>query len=424
MKNVLVFPCGSEIGLEVNRALAGSTHFSLFGASSVNDHGKVVYKNYIADLPLISAVDFIDKINLVIAEHDIDFIIPAHDSVVLKLAENRPLINVAVITSCAETCRLCRSKRRTYELFAPLLPTPEIYTETEEMTFPVFLKPDVGQGSRGTYKVNSLEEITFYCKQNPTLLALEYLPGKEYTVDCFTDRNGALLFAEGRERIRTCNGISVNSKQTIDARFQKMAHIINKNLSLQGVWFYQVKERSSGELVLMEIAPRMAGTMALFRADGVNFISLSLFDRMNKDVSILRNHLNVEIDRALSTHFLIQHDYDCVYIDFDDTIIVNNQVNTTVIQFLYQSRNTGKRIVLLSRHKKDIQESLKNFSISERLFDEVIILKDHENKYDYITNRNAVFIDDSFTERKAVLDTCHIPVFALDAVSSLLDWSI
>ena len=32
MKNVLVFPCGSEIGLEINRALSQSKHFKIFGA--------------------------------------------------------------------------------------------------------------------------------------------------------------------------------------------------------------------------------------------------------------------------------------------------------------------------------------------------------------------------------------------------------
>ena len=47
MKNVLVFPCGSEIGLEIHNALKYSKDFNLFGGSSVDDHGKYVYKNYI-----------------------------------------------------------------------------------------------------------------------------------------------------------------------------------------------------------------------------------------------------------------------------------------------------------------------------------------------------------------------------------------
>ena len=45
-KNILVFPCGSEIALELYRALVHSKHFNLIGASSVDDHGRFVYHNY------------------------------------------------------------------------------------------------------------------------------------------------------------------------------------------------------------------------------------------------------------------------------------------------------------------------------------------------------------------------------------------
>ncbi len=36
MKNILVFPCGSEIALEVHRSLQYSTHFHLIGANSID----------------------------------------------------------------------------------------------------------------------------------------------------------------------------------------------------------------------------------------------------------------------------------------------------------------------------------------------------------------------------------------------------
>jgi len=424
MKNVLVFPCGSEIGLEVNRALAHSTHFTLYGANSVDDHGKFVYKNYIAGLPFIDTPNFIDEINKIVDLYKIDFIIPAHDSAVLKLAENQSVINAIVITSCANTCKICRSKGRTYETFNNLIPVPKIYDINKDMDFPIFLKPDVGQGTKGTYKVSKKEDVDFYIKKDTTLLALEYLPGKEYTVDCFTDKNGKLLFAEGRERIRINNGISVNSKQINNPKFQELAEIINQTLSFQGVWFYQVKERANKELVLMEIAPRIAGTMALFRALGVNFILLSLFDRMDIEVSILNNKLDMEIDRALFARFSIKENYEYVYIDFDDTIIVNNAVNTDIIKFLYQARNFCKKIILLTKHKKGINETLSKFAISNLLFDEIILIEQNAKKSDYIKNINSIFIDDSFAERKDVLEKLKIPVFGLDAVESLLLWKV
>lgn len=424
MKNVLVFPCGTEIGLEINRALAHSTHFSLYGGNSIDDHGKFVYKNYIAGLPFIDAPNFIDEINRVVELYKIDFIIPAHDAAVLKMAENQHEINATVITSSADTCSVCRSKGVTYEMFENIIPTPKIFKQNEKMNFPIFLKPDVGQGSKGTYKVTTQEEVDFYTQKDPTLLALEYLPGKEYTVDCFTNKNGKLLFAEGRERVKINNGISVNSKQITNPKFKELAESINQTLSFQGVWFYQVKERANGELVLMEIAPRIAGTMALFRVIGINFIQLSLFDRMGFEVGILENNLDIEIDRALFARFSIKENYEYVYVDFDDTIIVNNEVNTEVIKFLYQARNRAKKVILLTKHKYNIEETLNKFAISPLLFNEIIVVQQTENKSNFIKNTNSIFIDDSFAERKDVFDTLKIPVFGIDAVESLLDWKV
>jgi carbamoylphosphate synthase large subunit len=419
-RNVLVFPCGSEIGLEINRALANSAHFNAYGVNSINDHGKYVYKNYIHKLIDLEEPDFLDDLNKIIEMYHIDFIIPAHDSVNLFMAENQSEIKAVVLTSVPETCSLCRSKGATYEMFKDLIPTPELYNDFELLNYPVFLKPDVGQGTKGTYTVNSTEEIDFYLKMDPTILAMEYLPGKEYTVDCFTNKDGELLFAEGRVRHRISNGISINSWQIKNEDFQRIAHVINKTLTFRGVWFFQLKERANGELVLMEISPRIAGTMALFRARGVNFVLLSLFDRMGFDVSVVQNDFEIEIDRALFARFTISIDYDYVYVDFDDTIIVDNCVNTLLMKFLYQAKNSSKKIVLLTKHIFNMQETLDHFAISRLLFDEVIQIKRSENKINYINYKKSIFIDDSFEERRVVMQNLKIPTFGLDAVESLL----
>lgn len=422
MRNVLVFPCGSEIGLEIHQALSYSTHFTLFGANSIDDHGKFIYKNYIGGLPYLDSPNFINVLNKIIEKNAIDYILPAHDSAVLKLASNQRKIKAVIVTSCQRTCEVCRSKALTYKIFKSLIPTPQVYDIEDVKKFPIFLKPDIGQGTKGTYIANSVEEIKFYFKKDPTLIALEYLPGNEFTIDCFTDKSGKLLFSEGRQRIRINNGISVNSKPIIDPRFRQIADVINQTLSFQGVWFYQVKERSNHELVLMEISTRPAGTAGLFRALGVNLVLLSLFDKMGIEVSIIKNNLDIEIDRALISRFSFKESYTVVYIDLDDTIVFSNKVNTNIIKFLYQSRNMCKKIILLSKHKENIRNTLSRFAISDLLFDEIVLIEPHQKKVDYITALDSIFIDDSFIERKDVFDKLKIPVFSVDAVESLIFW--
>lgn len=424
--NVLVFPCGSEIGLEIHKCLQYSTHFRPFGASSVDDHGRFVYRDYIADVPHVSSPDFIDKVNELVARYDISFILPAHDHVVLKLAQARKTgtLKCEPITSPAATCEIARSKSRTAELFSGLIPTPRLFpddTAVSEHDLPVFLKPDVGQGSKGTYTARTIEDVSYYRRKDPSLLIMEYLPGREYTVDCFTDRDGRLKFCEGRARNRISNGISVNSNRVTDDRLQDIAGKINDKLKLRGAWFFQVKENVRSELALMEFAPRIAGTMGLTRVKGVNLVLLSLFDALGYDVAVFENDCDMTVDRSLVNRYKHNIRYSHVYLDFDDLLIFEGKVNLQLAAFLYQCVNNGTKLHLLTRHKGNISESLARHRLAQ-VFDEITVIREQEDeKYRHIVAKDAIFIDDSFSERKKVHDALGIPVFDSHMIESLTE---
>jgi len=422
-KRVLVFPCGSEIGLEIAQSLKYSRHFELWGASSVPDHGRFVFKNYIQMNTAIQDDVFVTELLNIVSEYNIDFIFPAHDSVVLKLSECRSVLPCAVITSSYETCSVCRSKKKTYDRLNGIVAVPRIYDDFEKIKkYPVFLKPDVGQGSKGIAVAYSKEDIVFYQDKDPSLIVLEYLPGKEYTVDCFTDRNGKLLIAEGRERVRISNGISVNTAPCDNKEFAVLAEKINSVLTFSGAWFFQVKENETNEMVLMEVAPRIAGSMGLDRNRGMNLPLMSLFDASGLEVNIQKNSFEIEMDRALGNSFRMNIEYDSVYVDYDDTLIVDGKINTQLVRFLYQCVNKGVRLLLLTRHNGDIKDRLACIRMGS-LFDEVIHIDKNEPKSKYIKG-NAIFIDDSFMEREDVLHVCGIPVFDPCMVESLIDGSL
>jgi len=52
--NVLIFPAGSEIGLEIYHALKYSHHVEVFGASGKSDHASFLYEEgrYVEDASL------------------------------------------------------------------------------------------------------------------------------------------------------------------------------------------------------------------------------------------------------------------------------------------------------------------------------------------------------------------------------------
>ena len=191
------------------------------------------------------------------------------------------------------------------------------------------------------------------------------------------------------------------------------------------MWFFQLKEAAGGELALLEMAPRIAGTMGLYRALGVNFVQLSLFDAMDLPVSVLRNDNSLVVDRALFSCFRQDISYRTVYIDFDDTIVLEGKVVPQVMAFLYQARNCGRKIVLLTRHAATICEDLTEKCIPLNLFDRIIRLESRtEVKSSYIDDAESILIDDSFAERSEVSSTLHIPVFSLDQIDSLMDYRI
>ena len=426
MKNVLVFPCGSEIGLEIHNALKYSKDFKLYGGSSVDDHGKYVYENYIPDIPFIDDDNLLNFLNEVIEEHDIDLIYPSHDDVVLRLSELKDELDAHVVVSDDYTCDVCRFKSKTYELFREYDFTPKTYDIAQngiEDEFPIFLKPDVGQGAKGVALANNMDDLKHHFSQNPGLIAVEYLPGDEYTIDCFSAK-GELLYCEKRQRIRIKDGISVNATTIeTDEEIRKIAEIINSKLAFDGAWFFQLKRDKDNQYKLLEIAPRIAGTMALHRNTGVNFPLLTLYAHLGIDVSIISNDNKLTIDRALTNRFNYEIDYERVYLDFDDTVFVKGKINTYLMMFLYQCVNENKQIILITKHIRDIHETLMELKIDEGLFDEIITLTKQDDKFEYMDNEiSSIFIDDSFSERMAISQKLNIPVFDLDAIESLIDW--
>jgi len=421
--NILVFPCGSEIGLELYRSLQYSAHINLIGASSTDDHGRFVYPNYVNSVPFVDDPGFIPAIRAIVAAHNIDAIYPSMDAVITRLSLAQEEIGCKVIASPVATTEICLSKKKTYEYLKDLIRVPHIFSSLDEVQqYPVFIKPEVGYGSRGAKLILTEVQGRQHLAEYPAALILENLPGEEYTVDCFSDSEGNLLFSRPRKRERISNGISVHTapvNKRLD-EFNAIAQKINDHLPFRGAWFYQVKESAGGELVLLEIASRLAGSSSLYRNLGVNFALLSVFDAFGHKVSVFHNDYPIELDRALDNKYKIQLTITKAYVDFDDCLLLNGQVNVQLVALLYQFLNKGIKIMLITKHDRVVEDTLAQYRLLN-IFDEIIHLPKEDYKYRYIEPEGAIFIDDSFAERYQVHEQLHIPVFAPDNIECLLD---
>lgn len=120
---VLVFPCEGMNAVELHEALSSCVNIDVLGASSVERHGRYIFKNYISTIPNISEEDFIEKLNNEIVRFNIDVIFPTHDAVVKYLSENKVKIKAKIISDDPYTAKYAevRYLRIIYLLTATLL---------------------------------------------------------------------------------------------------------------------------------------------------------------------------------------------------------------------------------------------------------------------------------------------------------------
>lgn len=422
--NVLVFPAGENNSVELHEALSHNVNIEVFGASSVDRHGPYIFKNYRSGLPFIRDDDFIEKFNALVDEWKIDLVFPTHDTVALFFARNKDNLHAKIIVADLETAEVCRDKRKTYDLFADCDFCPKLYHSFE--SFPCFVKPVDGQGGQNAYRISRKEDIPEIFDNDKNVI-VEYLPGDEYTVDCISDRHGELKAILPRKRNRMMAGICVAGyTMPADKEIIRIAEAINQRLSFLGLWYFQLKKDGYGAYKLLEVSCRCAGTMCLSRARGVNLPLLSVYAALGKDISVFENPYTVSLDRVLIARYKTDYHYDTVYVDYDDTVVEKDDVCLPVIRFLYQCKNQKKKVVLISRHEADhddtLEESLNAHFISKTLFDEIIKLSFDESKADFINGVKSIFIDNAYAERKKVHDKLGIPVFDVEGIEVLTDW--
>ncbi|AYZ67547.1 ATP-grasp domain-containing protein [Burkholderia multivorans] len=404
--NVLVYPAGTEIGLEIARSLSFSKHFNLVGANSIRDHSDILFPTLICDLPDVRNKDaLLSRISEIVEGHQIDLVFPAHDEV-MELFSTVAFTGAVVIAPTREAAAIMRYKSTTYEALADTSFLPKVFDElnAQDAVLPLFARPDRGQGSVGVFKINSKEQLTECWGDDQKYIVTEFLPGAEYTVDCYTARDGSLQYLCARERQRIRNGICVRAEEQDPAEFLPIAEEIAKRIPVRGPWFFQVKRDSQGALKLMEVANRIAGTMGYERLKGVNLVQAALWEALGKSVSLPKVPAASFIyDRALYEGIKFEGRLEHLYVDLDDTLLfADGSVNYELIGYIVGLRlNRGTKVTLITRHDRSVDETLAKLGIAEQ-FDKIVHLDKVESKAPYVVGENVAFVDDSHAERRAV----------------------
>jgi carbamoyl-phosphate synthase large subunit len=215
----------------------------------------------------------------------IDLLLPTVDSEFVPLALARAefeALGVALPISPLDCLRVCRDKHELPARVKGIVPVPAYEPLTEDAaarvtSFPRFVKPRLGAGSRGAEKITRREDLDALPKDG-SILVQEYLPGEEYSVDVYVRGDGRVIAAVPRERMKTDSGIAVTARTVDVPEVIESALRVAQEIGVRYVANVQFKRAADGVFKLLEVNPRFPGTLPLTTAAGVDMPKLLVDD--------------------------------------------------------------------------------------------------------------------------------------------------
>jgi biotin carboxylase len=259
--------------------------------------------------PELNGEAYVDFCLEVCKTHGIEIMIPRKENVLIskRLADFAAIGVKVLVCPDAELMQMMDNKALTYQELlqneqGPVFSIPDFevvnnvadfqkaYQMLRERGHKICFKPVIGEGANGFRviqdDVDSIEQLfrhgtsfripfKYACeilgqqKSFPDLMVLEYLEGREYSIDCVASRNNliaAIPRMKGEGRVREL----VDHRELI-----QLAYDFHRIYRIPYVFNIQVKY-SNGVPKLLEINPRMSGGMHISCLSGINLPYLAI----------------------------------------------------------------------------------------------------------------------------------------------------
>lgn len=264
-------------------------------------------------VPVAQEQAFIDAVMTICRERQVNVVLPLVTGELAKFAAHaadfKDIGAVVSVSSPAALHKAIHKGRLFSVLQAAGMAVPrhqiarsgaDLVRALGELGYPeqaVCFKPTMGDGGRGfrvidpaADRVRSLfvekpdsarlnydeiEHLLAGVHAIPEVLVMEYLPGAEYSVDLLAD-HGKALVAIPRLREQTMGGVTTSGVICRDEDVIQYASTIVKELGLHGNIGVQVRRDRAGTVQIIEVNPRIQGTIVHCTAAGVNLPYLAV----------------------------------------------------------------------------------------------------------------------------------------------------
>ena len=298
--------------------------------------GRYLHADFVT-IPVAQDPGFADDVLSLCRLKNIHAVLPLVTRELIPLASRQTEFEVAgsrLVISPLSSLEIANNKSRTLEFLewrgieVPAYRVVENIEQfriaLEELGFPakpVCFKPSVANGSRGfrivTNQVDELDLLFNHKPEHlfirpeeairilstgtfPELLVSEYLPGDEYSVDCLA-RHGEPVLVVPRLRKKMIRGISVEGIFEEDKEIIRFCQQVIQALKLHGNIGIQLKRSASGKAQLLEINPRLQGTVSAALGAGINFPLLAIKQELG--LPLLPEELQVKWGTGFSRYW-------------------------------------------------------------------------------------------------------------------------
>ncbi len=306
---VLITAAGNQYMLGLVDCLRnnGERSIRLVGADMNNDATILQMMDVMYQVPSAASADYIDSLYDICRKEKVDIIMPVMSAELPALAKNKDRFKeIGTIVSVSDLNSILITNNK-YNLYSFMkengMRVPrfcrinnadqlkEAFKAVGYPDIPVCIKATESSGSRGVRIVDpskSRFDILFGEKPNsfyiayeeldtilhekdnmPEMMVMEALPGAEFSIDLVAD-HGKILYMAARQSNSITASIPMEATLFHDEEGYQIAKDVIEKLHLDGNADLDFKYDRDGKPVLMEINPRLAATMRVFKEGGMN----------------------------------------------------------------------------------------------------------------------------------------------------------
>jgi len=241
-------------------------------------------------LPLNNDPKFKTKLVDLCIEKKIKLIVPTRSGELMFFSQNKQYFNdngIIIMVSEPAIINICNDKLAFYMYLSRhkyFTPHTSLVKELDVLsTFPYIVKPRLGAGSVGIFKIYTQDQFNYVKKIAPNSIVQEFITGQEYTIDLFSDFNGNVISVVPRERLLIVAGESYKGRTVKNFEIIKKSMHLAEQLGTIGHITIQGILNKKG-FYFIEINPRYGGGASLGIEAGANTPQFILKIMLNRPI--------------------------------------------------------------------------------------------------------------------------------------------